>query len=158
MTDFHVGFSGTEKGMTDVQRNSLRSTLYRVCEGRVDDAGINAIFHHGVCIGADEEAHALAHRLGFYLEGHPGHLRDKTSDLIYRPDEFYFLHKRKNTLQRNNDIVHASHVMIFAPYEYREINRSGTWSTVRKARRLLRPSYIVFPDGTVKEENVNRTR
>lgn len=42
--------------------------------------------------------------------------------------------------------------MIATPSSKEEELRSGTWSTVRYARKLRRPVTLIYPDGSVVEE------
>jgi predicted Rossmann fold nucleotide-binding protein DprA/Smf involved in DNA uptake len=37
--------------------------------------------------------------------------------------------------------------MIATPHSYVEIGRSGTWATVRYARKAGKPIYLILPDG-----------
>jgi hypothetical protein len=54
-------------------------------------------------------------------------------------------------LKRNEAIVIASDVLIAAP-DSPERKRSGTWATVRFARKLKRTIYIVMPCGRIEVE------
>jgi len=49
-------------------------------------------------------------------------------------------------------IVRETELLIAAPAEFSEQHRSGTWSTVRYARRLGRPVQIIGPDGRIRTE------
>jgi hypothetical protein len=55
-------------------------------------------------------------------------------------------------LQRNQNIVRAT-VVLIAGVSRPERVRSGTWSTVRFARKLRRPIVIVHADGQITHEN-----
>lgn len=56
-------------------------------------------------------------------------------------------------LVRNHAIVDEGvDGLIAAPSGWVEEQRSGTWATVRYARKLGRRIWIVLPDGRVKEE------
>ena len=55
-------------------------------------------------------------------------------------------------LERNRAIVDACDILIACPKGMQEEQRSGTWATVRYARRRDRPIVIVWPDGTVTRE------
>jgi len=50
-------------------------------------------------------------------------------------------------LVRNQHIVNQADVLIATPGEFKEQRRSGTWSTVRKARAKGITVHIVTPDG-----------
>jgi hypothetical protein len=49
--------------------------------------------------------------------------------------------------------VNASRVLIGEPSVAKEKQRSGTWATVRYARRSGWMLWLVVPDGTAKTEN-----
>ena len=55
-----VGFTGTERGLSDRQRDGLRSVLATSRE-----------LHHGDCIGGDAEADAIARQSGLHVVVHP---------------------------------------------------------------------------------------
>jgi len=59
----------------------------------------------------------------------------------------------KPYLVRNRDIVEETELLIAAPANAIEHLQSGTWSTVRCARRSGRPISIIRPDGTVVRES-----
>lgn len=50
-------------------------------------------------------------------------------------------------LVRDKKIVKDADVMIATPHSYVEIVRSGTWATVRYARKAGKPIYLILPDG-----------
>ena len=52
-------------------------------------------------------------------------------------------------LSRNKDIVRETDMLIATPAEAEEQRRSGTWSTIRFARKLGKPVFVIWPDGTV---------
>jgi predicted Rossmann fold nucleotide-binding protein DprA/Smf involved in DNA uptake len=53
---------------------------------------------------------------------------------------------------RNKVIVRETEILIAVPAETMEQHRSGTWSTVRYARKLERAVCIIRPDGTLIHE------
>lgn len=58
---------------------------------------------------------------------------------------------RKPNLVRNKDIVESTDVLLACPKGPEEL-RSGTWSTVRLARKQGKRVVIFWPDGSVTEE------
>ena len=134
-----IGFTGAREGLTPAQRAALNSVMAG-WEG--------ATLHHGDCVGADEEAHICAVRLGGWrIEVHPGdgphRLRAGCGGHVHHPEKPY--------LDRNSDIVEAATVLLACPAGP-EVQRSGTWSTIRKARRKGIKRVIVWPNGDVTYE------
>lgn len=129
-----LGFTGTRHGMTPAQRECLAHWLPRY-----------AGFHHGDCFGADEQAHQLAHRLGVPIVVHPP-LTDRLRAFC-RPAAV--VHERKPYKERNHAIVDATSELLAAP-DGPERLQSGTWATVRYARRRGKPVAIVYPDGSLE--------
>jgi hypothetical protein len=138
-----LGFTGTQRGMTPAQRRALIDVIDRFAD--------RGEFHHGVCIGADEEAHELVHPRGWKMCLHPPTNMKKVSahcpgDVYYEPLPY---------LARNDMIVAAAEHLIAAPYAPEDNpgqKRSGTWYTVRRARMRGIPVTIIWPDGRVEEE------
>jgi len=113
--------------MSDAQKQQLTDELLRY-------AAVIDCFVHGDCVGADAEAHEIASVL---LGPNRIHIRPP-SDSTHRawcaaaiefPTEPY--------LKRDHKIVETTQVLIAAP-KGPEILRSGTWATVRHARKLGR--------------------
>jgi hypothetical protein len=143
----HVGFTGTQRGMTGAQAWAVRGTLYVIAE-----TSTSALWcHHGDCIGADADFHAIA-RAHPHVAGITGHPPDNPAKRAWC--HFDKLEDERAYLSRNRIIVIDSSSMIAAPGEMEEQVRSGTWYTIRfnRERRERRPLYLVFPDGTVKFE------
>jgi hypothetical protein len=125
-----VGFTGTNRGMSEDQKTQVEELLKKLfSEGFTD-------FHHGLCVGADQQAAEIAKRLGYRVIAHPGLARDP-SNLLYRSDFTGNDETReaKPFVKRDHDIVDETDRMIAAPLTKQEQVRSGTWSTVRYARR-----------------------
>jgi hypothetical protein len=137
----HVGFTGTQRGMTGAQEWGVKNVL---------DKLRRAIWcHHGDCIGADADFHAIA-RAHLHVAGITGH--PPINPIKRAWCQFDVLRPEQEYLVRNTEIVHDSNVMIATPGEMDEQVRSGTWATVRRARWCFRPLYLVLPDGTVTFE------
>jgi hypothetical protein len=132
-----IGFTGTQQGMTAAQKLALRSLL---------DGGAGE-FHHGDCVGADDEAHDIANECGYAIILHPP---TNGSKRAWREMPRHMMRPEKPYLDRNKDIVRETASLIAAPAEPEEQLRSGTWSTVRFARRQGKPVFLILPDGTVQ--------
>lgn len=136
--DPRTGFTGTRHGLTPPQRNALLSEI----------GVLHGWLHHGDCVGADAYAHALAVSFGLLVQIHPPiapELRAwcRDADVVLEPAPH---------LVRNRAIVDATKLLIATPVS-EEVLRSGTWSTVRYARRIGRPVVLVMPDGSVRRED-----
>lgn len=95
-------------------------------------------FHHGDCIGADFEAAHIARKLGYTIVCHPPTIDAKRE---FFPSDVTF--PALPYLARNKAIVNATEVLFAAPKETEEVIRSGTWATVRYARKVGKPVYIL---------------
>lgn len=134
-----VGFSGSQEGMTDPQKAALHLWLISMFhEG--------AAFHHGDCIGADAQAGRMAWNLGYRVVVHPP-TDPKKRAFVMPMDE---LREPKWYLLRNHDIVNETGQLVAAP-SGAEKQRSGTWATVRYARKHGKPVTVVWPDGALTE-------
>lgn len=130
-----IGFSGTRRGMTSVQMHVVEAALL--------DKGLGEItaVHHGDCIGADAEFHAIAIRLGLRTVIHPP--EDEVLRAWCGGHEIYAC---KPYLARNRDILAACDYLIAVPYEYKErLRGSGVWAMIRAARKSHLPHGIVYP-------------
>lgn len=139
----YVAFTGTQRGMTLGQHLALASLLHRI-----KNNWEKPVLRLGDCIGSDQQCFELARELGgFTLIGHPPVNPVKRAfcryDLEMEPEEY---------LVRNRRMVNLSGSLIAAPGEMTEVLRSGTWSTVRHARRVGVPVSLVLPDGTMGED------
>lgn len=140
-----LGFSGTRDGLSPIQTFVMHGWLQR--ELREGDE-----FHHGDCIGADQSAHNFVAELkpgrpGLTIIGHPPineRARAFTNcDALWLPKDY---------LDRNHDIVNSTETLLVTPGTEHEIVRSGTWSTLRYARKNRRPIAIIYPSGRLEEE------
>lgn len=136
------GFTGSSKGMTSLQKQEVVRLLSNV-----------TVLHHGDCIGSDEQANHIALGLNVRVVLHP------PTDTKARAFccGWSACRLSKPYLQRNREIVkEAVDGLIATPRNFAETPRrgisAGTWSTVRYARELGRKIWIIFPDGTIREE------
>lgn len=120
----NVGFTATQQGMSEFQKEQLAAHL------RLLRAG--STLHHGDCIGGDAEADEIARALGLRICIHPP-LNDSKQAHCLRAGDTMCL--PLPYLERNQAVVDHSDVLIYGPRTNTEQRRSGTWSTVRYARR-----------------------
>lgn len=132
-----IGFTGTQRGMSAKQQQALRALLrYKRATCLV----------HGACVGADAQAHQIAGALGIARKIFPGRElgHPKRAPCLDAEHQFSVAH---DPLARNRLIVEAADLLFAAPKEEREVLRSGTWATIRAARKRDCPLVIVTPSG-----------
>ncbi len=110
-------------------------------------------FHHGDCIGADDEAAFIVKRMlgdACQVIAHPPTSPKKraycAANDVVLPTKGY--------LPRNDDIVLSSRFMIATPRRSEwpsSLRGQGTFWTIRQAARRERPLFFIHPDGRVDE-------
>jgi len=130
-----VGFTGTISGMSEAQRAQVIAWLKELGAAQL---------HHGDCTGADADAHAIARSLGLEVIVHPP-TNDKARAFCKGAAAE---REPKDYLRRNKAIIDETDVLVATPYGP-EQRRSGTWATIRYARKRGRACYLVMRDGTV---------
>jgi len=145
-----VGFTGSRHGMTEQQQEEFAKMIRTLLENMTE-------FHHGDCVGADQEAHntvvfnsSLFDRPPVMMCLHPG-----PDDSPYRAWCTGGLIKQampKPYLDRNRDIVESVDFMIATPNSMEERKRGGTWYTIRYSKERKVDLCIIFPDGTLEGE------
>jgi hypothetical protein len=117
--------------LSDDQKSEIKNILSKI------DKPITVL--HGDCVGADTEFHNLCSELRIEIHIFPpddDKLRGfNKSDTIMQPKPY---------LKRNEDIVKKCDILIACPIDKnKEILRSGTWSTIRKAKKLGKIVYLL---------------
>jgi hypothetical protein len=149
----HLGFTGTQVGLTQEQARRLAHVLQEVLTTHHE-----VIFHHGDCIGADMQAHALFHDLAIDMQApsgiviHPPDNREKRAfaDRVRHGSYARIpitLRAEFPYLTRNQHIVDETEMLVACPQGHAEALRSGTWATARAARKAGKRVYVVYPDG-----------
>jgi len=134
-----VGFTGTQKGMTDLQK---AITIGFLIVRRV------SIACHGGCIGADIDIDDICWRFkphSLTTVVYPSNIKGKQGKWHYTP----FVMESNNPITRNHFIVDRADFVIACPAEPKEILRSGTWATIRYAKKQGKHIVIIAPDGTL---------
>lgn len=141
-----VGFTGTRHSMTPEQKAAFEAELRVLAPG--------AVFHHGACVGADEEAVFLVRKVAAEqssptgVTAHPG---PKTRwDSQAARDASAPCLARKDYRPRNTDIVAACDVLCAAPPCRPIPSRGGTRMTVNIAVSRGVPVVVFWPDGEVE--------
>ncbi len=134
-----IGFTGTRNGMTDKQKEEFEKLI----KAKDFDE-----FHHGTCIGSDEEAHNFIEKdkKTVKIIGHPPVWSGSVVKLLCHslmPEDTY--------AKRNKNIVDSTDYLIATPDD-KERAGSGTWTTVRYARKQCKRIYIIHKNGRVSIE------
>lgn len=139
-----LGFTGTRSGMSKRQRLDVEHTVLQYIEART--------FHHGDCLGADAEFHAVVRETAARehrpctIHAHPG--LDPSRRAFCEADAVAF---PAPYLERNARIVRLADLVLATPAGPERMRGSGTWATVRQAVRTGVPCLIFWPDGPVSD-------
>lgn len=135
----HIGFTGTQRGMTLKQKETFK----RVFTSRLAK---EIVFRHGDCQGADAEAHDIVRLCdpNIRIVIHPP--INELKRAFCKGDETL---PQKEYLDRNHDIVDNCELLIAVPKSYKQEVRSGTWATVRYAKRVGKDVCVIYPNGDV---------
>jgi hypothetical protein len=126
-----VGVTATQLGMTEKQKHQFKQRLIEL--GATE-------LHHGDCVGGDKDAHQIARELNLRVVGHPPILNHKRAFC-----EFDETRNLLPYLERNEQIVLEVQHLLGCPKDNKEELRSGTWATIRRARRFGTPYDILWP-------------
>jgi hypothetical protein len=126
-----IGFTGTRHGMSQHQKEQF---VLKMMELGCTE------FHHGDCEGADAEAHDIVREFfpDVRIEVYP-----PKSDYMRAFRRGDFCHPTEDYIARDRNIVNRTEYLIGAPLHDVEELRSGTWTTIRHARRTQRPLTIL---------------
>lgn len=134
-----ISFTGTRSGMTKYQIETFVEIIISY-KDKID----KVILIHGDCIGADATAHLLAADNNVEIRMRPCDMDSQRAfseggEIIADPEP---------PLIRNRKIVDDGDELIACPFGYEEVMRSGTWATIRYAKRNKKPITIIWPNGT----------
>jgi hypothetical protein len=156
-----VAFTGTRQGMTPEQRCAVEELLVPEMTDVI----------HGGCEGADRDFHEMAQALDLRIHVHPSNVTSSYPKRVCElmgPPRRWPLHKAwlglgafavrtaADPLERNKVMLSAlalsigPSLLIACPAQAHEIIRSGTWYTIRRARKRAQALVIVRPDGTME--------
>jgi hypothetical protein len=131
------GFTGNRTGMSDNQKEQIRTILQTDLNN-----GFNIQVAHGDCVGADKDFHDICCELS---------IDNRIKIIIHPPTENILRAFCKSDnimickpyLDRNRDIVDTSDTLLACPKTNIEEKRSGTWYTIRYARKKNKPILII---------------
>ena len=140
------GFTGTSIGMTKEQGATVAKLLTHAKR-----------FHHGDCVGSDEQAHTMVPEACDIIIHPPKNPGKRAFCDLTKSGKSIAVLQEFEYLERNHHIVDACEVLIATPKGVTEEVRSGTWATIRYARKQNRCIIIVWPDGTfTREDHANQ--
>lgn len=143
-----ISFTGTRRGCTGNQRRRLKRWVNKLV---ARFGAKNILWVHGACKGADYEFHMTVLRAGgLFIEVWPSFKLSRVERLKrftkqHYPDVKLTIHRPQAPLDRNVLIVQKTFNLLACPKEEREATRSGTWSTVRLARKSTIPVRVIKP-------------
>lgn len=143
-TRMRMTFTGTRSGMTPKQLSKVMESFRSL-----RTASELQILIHGACHGADREAHKLVtHRIMY-----PCNTEQAIWAMAAKKDGDIVYPIISDSIKRNHVMVDEGNVVVAAPATKTEIFRgSGTWATIRYARKCQKRLIICWHDGTVTEE------
>lgn len=136
------GFTGTQQSWAPARQEAIEELFLKMIREGV------VIQHNGDCIGSDLAAARTWRSFGGLVYGHPPDVSGKRA--------FFSFDKTANPkpyMDRNTEIAKCGKFLVATPNEYTEQLRSGTWSTVRRARKMNKTVVFVFPCGKVTVEH-----
>ena len=131
-----VGFTGTQDDLSVAQFDLLTDVISELSE--MKEA------HHGCCVGADQTFNTMVKFIWNDVITH-GHFPDDNKKVAHLSVDVE--HDPEPYLVRNHNIVDACDILIACPKTLKEQLRSGTWATIRYARKVGKPIAILWKDG-----------
>lgn len=143
---FRIGFTGSRKGMTGDQQAALAKEL-RELQDKHREEDVEA--HHGDAVGADAQFHAICQGLRIPIIVFPSKdQRDRAFCTGAKAE-----HPPQKFREQSEAIVRFCDLLIAAPDGFRErLRGSGTWMTVRIARKAQKTCVFCYPDGVLEIE------
>jgi len=141
-----VAFTGTRAGMTENQQRELIEALNELKP---------VVAYHGNCIGADTNFHTMIiawrNVTGnkCLIEVYPCDIINQQSTCCPTAD---IINPIERPLVRNRLMVDRCDVLIACPRTMEEELRSGTWATIRYARKLKKRIVFLRPELSTLEE------
>lgn len=144
-----VGTTGTSRGPTPAQHDTFKELVARLPISR---------FVHGGCVGWDTLAHYAVRRAHpkIPIEIFPSDLHGMQGTCVTIPMGNCEIHVEMPPLDRNRLMTQWIYGLIAVPRTDEEQIRSGTWATIRYAREIGLPIYIIRRNGSIIREIEDR--
>lgn len=145
-----VGFSSTVHKLFDAQCAGIERFFQNLLEqaqkpfSMIGNKPVSQIVGlHGDGQGGDVQFHEICEKFGIVVKIAPHATQKKRAKLkaeaIEKPTPFR---------ERNKNLAVQSDILIACPMQMEEIQRCGTWATVRYMQNEKKPVYLILPDGT----------
>lgn len=129
-----IGLTSSRIGLTEAQKITAANLLDSATE-----------VHHGDCVGGDADLHKIlttefdpAAKIVIHPPINERLRAFCTGDEVREPLQY---------LERDQEIVNETEMLLAFPRTMFELRRSGVWATVRMARKAGKPVIIIWPDG-----------
>lgn len=144
MTIRKVGVTAARTGLTSSQKDALRM-YFDILMGQNNSSRSydrhEIQFHHGKCKGGDRDSLLIAKEFGLWTVAHPSTLKNWTFHDIPSDEE----RNPKPPLERNHVIVDECSEILAFPCTSIEAIRSGTWATIRYAKKQNKFLIVTYP-------------
>lgn len=138
-----LGFTGTREGMNEKQQEAFLKFI----ESFKDEI---EFVSHGDCEGADLQFDIICHEFGLRRRLYPSTSKTRCFSERERPLNCFVMQDPKPPFERNGDIIEPCNLLVACSRLQEEELRSGTWMTVRLARRKGLQTIIFWPDGSMQ--------
>ena len=142
-----VAFTGTRQGMTEEQAKTVGVWLMN------HETEISQL-HHGACIGADVDFHNICIDMEMIrlVHVHPSDNKN-TNQLrqLKQIENVAMIWPIETPLARDWTMVQHCDILLATPLQDDEVVRSGTWTTVRYARKLRKKVRLIRRSGEFDE-------
>lgn len=135
-----IGVTGTRNGMNEEQMKRFKFTLATMIQSQEDE------FHHGDCVGVDEEAAIIASNMGIQTVCHP-----PVDESLRAYHNSTIILEQKNHFARNRNIVDSVDFLFVVPYQDEWQSRGGTWYTHDYARKKGVETFTIWPSEQVQQ-------
>lgn len=149
-----LGFTGTREGISAAQKEWLRQFVRNNAD-YIDEV------HHGDCVGGDNEFDDIVREIASCVTSvivHPSNVEklrayvDCKSSRAGRPMLKTVMLEPRPPILRDCVIVEEVDVLIVMPKGKEPQRHSGTWFTYRYAKKKEKIVYLVFQDGSLKQD------
>jgi hypothetical protein len=133
-----ISFTGTREGYNDWQANQLADWL-------TQRKNVIIIAAHGCCKGSDIQFHNLLRKIcgkSVFISVFPSNNNYTRAPI---PEDANWVDEQRPPLERDKLIVEAGYDQLLAtPLQMVEVLRSGTWATIRYAKKKKVPCEIFW--------------